>query len=152
MQYSPPHQSGNDLVVIAILVSRVEALCFVSMLGSHGFMTHLDGSSHASVEINSLVLGGHRVRVAEADYEAASSLIREVGADKNWQFSEGLRRAVLRLIIVWAAVFVAPFTFTIFSSVESRSLLTVILPFASIFTLPVNPQGHGDFYLAAERD
>lgn len=150
MQYSPSHGSGNDLVVIAILVSRVEALCFVSMLGSHGIMTHLDGSGHASVEINSLVLGGHRVRVAKADYEAASSLIREVGADKSWQFSDGLRRAILRLIMVWAAVFVAPLT--IFSFVEWRGPLTVILPFASIYTLPVNPQGRGDFYLAAESD
>ncbi|MXO91415.1 DUF2007 domain-containing protein [Pontixanthobacter aquaemixtae] len=138
------------MVTIAILVSRVEALCVASMLEAQGIAVHVGASHHASTEVISLALGGHRLWIAKADYQAASDLIREAGTADHWEFSRSMQRAVLRLMAFWAVVFVLPFM--IISAIEwenqNSGPLGVVFPIFSLFSLPVNPQGSGDYYLA----
>lgn len=55
--------ASDSLVTIAILVSRLEALCTASMLEANGILVHVSGNYHASAEVNSLVLGGHSLLV-----------------------------------------------------------------------------------------
>ena len=137
--------TDSDTVIVAALVSRVESLCVASMLEANGIVVHVDGSYHASAEVISLALGGHRLRIARADYQAASDLIREVGTDKNWTFSYSVQRAVLRLVAFWAA-FLVPFSAASFFLNKEPSHL--LLPVLAIASLPVNPQGSGDYFLA----
>lgn len=144
-------EPGHDdaMVVIAIIVSRVEALVLVSALEACGIVAIVGGVHHASVEVNSLALGGHRVSVPAAQWQEASAILREIGADRDWQFSEGLRRAVLRFLALWAGLYGAAMTLTVAAGVFPAWALAGI-SFAAL-TVPVNPQGRGDFYLADER-
>ena len=138
----------DAMVVIAVVVSRVEALVLVSVLEAAGFLVVAGGVHHASVEVNSVALGGHRISVPAAQWPEASAVLREIGADRNWQFSEGLRRAVLRFLALWVGLYGAAMALTVASGVFSAWGLAGI-PFAAL-TVPVNPQGRGDFYLVSE--
>ncbi len=69
-----------------------------------------------------------------------------VGADREWRFSLGLRRAVLRFLAFWLGVYGGATAVTV--AVGAYSPLALLsVPFAAV--VPVNPQGRGDFYLAA---
>jgi len=134
------------MVTIAIVVSRVEALVLLSVLEAEGIIAVVSGLNHASVEVNSVALG-HRIWVPASQWEDASAILRESGADRDWQFSEGPRRAVLRLIGFWLAVYGG----TMLVGVATGALAfweLAYLPLAAI--MPVNPQGRGDFYLVAD--
>jgi len=139
-------QAEDSLTTIAILISRVDALCLASLLQAEGIVVHINGEAHASVQFISLALGGHRTMVPVTQYQQASDLIREVGADQSWTFSRSVQKAVLRVLgwyfgvyfltatagaimggIPWSAVFMSPLVVT---------------------SVPVNPQGKGDYYLA----
>ena len=141
----PGHEDA--MVVIAIVVSRIEALVLVSVLEAGGILAVAGGIHHASVEVNSLALGGHRISVPASQWEEASAILREAGASWSWHYSEGLRRAVLRFLRVWLCLYGGV---AALSALASPIPLWVIgsIPFAMI--VPVNPQGRGDFYLAAE--
>jgi hypothetical protein len=139
---------GDAMVVIAIVVSRVEALVLVSSLEAAGILAVAGGVHHASVEVISLALGGHRISVPASQWQEASTILRELGADREWQFCEGLRRAVLRFLALWVALYGATMALAVaMGSLPAWSLAAV--PFAAL-TVPVNPQGRGDFYLAPE--
>ena len=116
------------------------------MLEANGVAVHVDGAYHASVQVNSLTLGGHRLRIARADYAVASDLIREVGTADSWDFNWGVQRAVVRFVTFWAIVYVIPMLLTAF--VETRSPETFLYAPLMILSVPVNPQGEGDYYLA----
>jgi hypothetical protein len=143
-------EPGHDdaMAVIAIVVSRVEALVLVSALEASGILTVAGGVHHASVEVNSLALGGHRIPVPVAQWQEASAVLREIGADRDWQFSEGLRRAVSRFLALWVGLYGAAMALTVAAGVFPAWALAGI-PLAAL-TVPVNPQGRGDFYLADE--
>ena len=136
------------MVVIAIVVSRVEALVLVSMLEAAGISALAGGVHHASVEVNSVALGGHHISVPAEQWAVASAILREVGADRDWQFSEGLRRAVLRFLALWVGLYGAAMALTVASGLYPAWGLAGV-PFAAL-TVPVNPQGRGDFYLVPE--
>jgi hypothetical protein len=136
------------MVTIAIVVSRVEAAVLLSVLEAEGIIAVAGGYHHASVEVISLALGGHRIWVPASQWAEASAILREAGADRDWQFCEGLRRAVLRFLAVWVALYGAAMAATVAAGLYSAwGLLGV--PFAAL-TVPVNPQGRGDFYLASD--
>lgn len=97
----------DAMVTIAALVSRVKALVLASMLEAAGILVHVDGAAHASVSVNSLALGGHRLRVPASQHEAASTLLVEVLGKEPWTFSYGLQRAVVRFVGAWAALWTA---------------------------------------------
>jgi hypothetical protein len=143
-----PVEHDDAMVIIAIVVSRVEALVLLSVLDAAGIPAVAGGVHHASVEVNSIALGGHRIWVSARDWSEASAVLREAGADREWQFSSGLRRAVLRLIGVWLALY---------GSLAASAVIVGALPPAILFgiplsalTIPVNPQGRGDYYLATD--
>jgi hypothetical protein len=135
------------MVTVAIVVSRVEALVLVSVLQAEGILVVAGGIHHASVEVNSLALGGHRISVPASQWDEASAILRESGANWSWEFSEGLRRAVLRFLRTWLCLYGGVAALT---ALASPFPLWVVgsIPFAMV--VPVNPQGRGDFYLAPE--
>lgn len=140
-------QAQDSLTTIAILVSRVDAVCLASMLRAYGIIVHISGDAHASVHAISLALGGHRLLVPAAQYQQASDLIRESGADQGWTFSRGVRKAVLR-VFGWyfGVLFSAVMTGAIMSSIPW--FMVLMTPVMAASSVPVNPQGKGDYYLA----
>lgn len=139
---------SDAMVIIAIVVSRVEAAVLVSMLEAEGILALAGGIHHASVEVNSLALGGHRIWVPASQHELASAVLREAGADRDWQFSKGLQRAVARFLALWIALYGSVVALGVLSSAVSAWWL-VGAPLSGLI-VPVNPQSRGDFYLAAE--
>ena len=142
----PDH--GDAMVIIAIVVSRVEALVLVSVLEAEGILVVAGGVHHASVEVNSLALGGHRIMVPASQWEEASAILREAGANRDWQFCTGVRRAVLRFLAVWLGLNGVVMAMGTAAGVFGAWWI-LGLPFSAL-TVPVNPQGRGDFYLARE--
>lgn len=138
----------GEMVLLAALVSRVEALVVGSMLEAAGIFVHIDGLHHASVSVNSVALGGHRIRVPDYQHKEASEILLEVLGDDEWGFSYGLRRAVLRVMALWSVPYIIAIVF--FVMVGKASLFAVLLSPLSALSLPVNPQGRGDYFLAEE--
>lgn len=136
----------DGMVTIAILVSRPEALCLADMLNAEGIAVHLGSYAQIANETNSLALGGVRIWIPASQYEQASALIREVGADQNWNFSKGLQRAVLRLLAVFLG---CGFLCTVPAALLGLASWSAVF-WVSLFSvsLPVNPQGRGDYFLA----
>ena len=140
----------DALVIVAIAVSRVEALVMASMLRSAGIIVHIDGDQHASVEIISLALGGHRLRVPAWQWSDASSVIREAGLQGTWRFCESTRQAILRLIAAYAGPFLAMIGWGIIT--DRMPVWTAVFVPLTVAGIPVNPQGPTDFFLAPESD
>ena len=81
---------------------------------------------------------------------AASQVILEVLGTDEWGFSYGLQKAVLRLMAFWAIPFTAMGAIGVWSG--ALPLSAFVLAPLSVITLPVNPQGRGDYYLIAADD
>ena len=145
METSSLSAGGGDLVVVAIVMSRVEAIVVSSLLDAAGVTVHAGGLHHASVEVNSLALGGHRLWVPETQHELASAILIEVFGQSNWHFSFGLRRAVLRFLGLWGGIHAVIFGVSAFAG-----LLPVyevfLVPIVSL-AVPVNPQAPPEFFL-----
>ncbi len=139
-------ESADDaMVVVAALVSRTEALVTASMLEAAGIMVHVGGAWHASVEVNSLALGGHRLWIPASQHEEASAVLLEVLGEEEWSFSYGLRRAVLRMMAFWVGFTgLAMMIGVWFGAYPWTAILAAPL---AAFTTPANPQGRGDYYL-----
>jgi hypothetical protein len=142
--------SDDALVIVAALVSRVEALVVASMLEAAGVQVCVGGSAHASVAVNSLALGGHRLWVPASQHEHASNLILEVLGRDEWGFSPGLQRAVFRVCGAWGGLMTA-WTAALWL-VGQAPVLSVLVAPLSVLGMPVNPQGRGDYYLHGDAD
>ncbi|MDP5103241.1 MAG: hypothetical protein NWP98_04890 [Erythrobacter sp.] len=135
-----------DLITIAITVSRVEAVVVAAMLEGYGIQVHIGANAQASVEANSLALGGHRLWIAAADWNAASDILRQSAATAPGRTSLGPRRAIFRF---WGAslaihtVILLPWAVII--GVFPAHLAAVLL---NLMVIPVAPQGRADYYLA----
>ena len=133
------------MVILAALVSRVEALVVASMLEAAGILVHVGAAGHASAEVNSLALGGHRMWVPASQHLIASEILLEVLGENEWSFSYGLQRAVLRVVGVWVVFYSAcMLTGAMIGAVPYSTL--VLAPLGAV-TVPVNPQGRGDYFL-----
>jgi hypothetical protein len=141
-------EPDDAMVTIAIVVSRVEALVLVSVLEAEGILVVAGGVHHASVEVNSQALGGHRISVPASQWPEASAILREAGSDRDWQFSEGLRRAVLRFLALWLGIIAGSVALGVAAGVFTLWEFAYV-PLSAL-AVPVNPQGRGDFYLSAE--
>jgi len=137
--------SDDAMVTVAALVSRVEALVVASMLEAGGVQVCIGASAHASVEVNSLVLGGHRLWVPASQHEHASNLILEVLGEDEWGFSQGLQRAVFRVCGAWGGL-MTTWAAGLWLIGQAPLLAVLMAPF-SMLGMPVNPQGRGDYYL-----
>lgn len=137
-----------DLVTIAITVSRVEAVVVASMLEGYGIPVHIGAGAQGSTEYNSLALGGYRLWVSEADWPAASDILRQSAARAPDTIVNGPRRAIFRF---WAAVLGlhAAFILPPLAAVGSVAAGLLLAPL-SMLIVPVNPQGRADYFLAPE--
>jgi hypothetical protein len=139
-----PDAADDAMVIVAALVSRVEALVVASMLEAAGVFVFIGGSQHASVQINSVALGGHRLMVPASQHQLASDLLLEVLGEEEWAFSYGLQRAVFKL---WALI--TGFSLLGYVAVwlsGGMSAFALWLAPLSVLSFPVNPQGRGDYY------
>ena len=143
-------RSDDAMVILAILVSRVEALVVGSMLEAAGILVHVGGAGHASVEVNSLALGGHRLWVPTCQHLAASQILIEVLGEDEWSFSYGVRQSILRVAGFWVIV-TSAFTLAA-AALGAVPISAVLLAPLAAFGLPVNPQGRGDYYLHPAAD
>lgn len=143
-------EAGHDAVTLAILTSRVEALCVADMLNAEGIAVHIGGYHHAGTEVIPVALGGFRLWVPVVQHEQASDLIREAGLMSNWCFSRGLQRAVGRLLGFWLGFYVL----LLGSGVAIGGAPVVTLGYIplSVLGIPVSPQGRGDYFLSPRRD
>lgn len=135
-----------DLITIGISVSRVEAVVVASMLDGYGIPVHIGAGAQGSTEYNSLALGGYRLWVSEADWPAASDILRQSAASAPDSTSTAPRRAIYRFwaaMIAAHAVFVLP-AFAVFGTLAAELLLAPL----SMLIVPVNPQGRADYFLA----
>jgi hypothetical protein len=120
-------------------------LVVASMLEATGILVDVGALGHASVEVNSLVLGGHRLWVPDFQHREASEILLEVLGEKEWAFSYGLQRAVFRMVgfvTVWYAALFAMMAWS-----GAASVWTILMAPLNAVSLPVNPQGRGDYFL-----
>lgn len=139
------HRHEDAMVCLAILVSRPEALVVASMLEANGVPVCVGAQAHAGVSVNSLALGGHRLWIPAIHHAIASDLLDEVLGEEEWAFSHGLRRAVLRSMGLWAACNIVPGILAVYAGILPAFVL-LAFPLTAL-TVPVNPQGRGDYYL-----
>ena len=136
------------MATIAILVSRVEALCLADMLNAEGIAVHIGGYCHGTVEVIPLALGGYRIMVPESQWEQASGLIREAGVQEQWHFSRSARRAARRVFGAYVGVLVS----TAGAGVVLGTLpvwAMLMSPLAAL-GFPLSPQARGDYFLAKQ--
>lgn len=136
----------DAMVIVAALVSRVEALVVASMLEAGGIDVTIGAAGHTSVEFNSIALGGHRLWVPATQHLAASNLLLEVLRKEEWSFCFGLQRVILRMAALWGAIGVLTVAVGVWLGTLSP-LLLIVAPL-NFLTLPTNPQARGDYYLA----
>ena len=75
-------------------------------------------------------------------------MLREAGSDQAAPFCTGLQRAVLRFLALWLGLYGATAAFAVWLGLLSAWGL-VATPFTAL-TVPVNPQGRGDFYFVTD--
>ncbi len=138
---------SDRMLPIAHLISRPEALVVASMLDAAGIIVHVGGAHHASVEVNSIALGGHCITVPEWQHWDASKILDNTFANLDYSFSEGLQTAVIRFLLIWVGSLCLGLTIlALISGVNPFR----VYPYAifGIIGVPVNPQGVGDYYLS----
>lgn len=133
------------MVVLAIFVSRFEAITVASMLRAYGVPTWVDGEAHASAEYISQALGGHRLRVMAADYKSASAIIRDAGLADAEYVPVRPNTALLKLIGLAFAAYSAIFGSLVATGGASAAYL-LLIPF-SVYQIPVDPKGPPDYFL-----
>ncbi len=135
------------MVPIAHIVSRSETLVVASMLEAAGIIVRISGEGHASVSVNSVALGHYQLTVPDWQHDDASRIIAETFAASDWQFSEGLRTAVIKLLLANLGSAYAVLLLTAMK-IGLSTPLYLGLPFLMLFSTPTNPQGRSDYYLA----
>lgn len=134
------------MVTIAIAVSRVEAVVVGAMLEGYGIPVHIGADAQGSTEYNSLALGGYRLWVSEADWPAASDILRQSAATAPESFCTGPRKALARFLATWFGAHAA-LILALMPATGAPAVAIALLPFAMMI-VPVNPQGRADYYLA----
>lgn len=138
---------AGKMVPIAHIVSRSEALVVASMLDAAGIIVRISGEAHASVSVNSVALGHYLLTVPDWQHDDASQIVAETFAASDWQFSEGLQTAVIKLLLANLDSAYAVLLLTTMK-IGLSSPLYLGLPFLMLFSTPANPQGRSDYYLA----
>jgi len=138
----------NDrMVPIAIIYSRSEAMVVASLLDAAGILVHVGGYNHNSVSVCQVALGGYRLTVPEFQHGDASRVIASTPGFGENCFSYALQRAVVKVMILWALIFGLPMSIAMIITTEGSPLPVLLMPL-SMLTIPVNPQGHSDYFLS----
>jgi hypothetical protein len=140
--------SDDAMVPIADLLSRGEALTVAAMLDAAGIIVHVGGEYHSSVSHHIVALGGFRLTVPRRQHQDASDLIAAMLAEPEPASSAAIRRAVFRLFTASMGSFAlvaSPYALAI----GLKAFLPLLLSPLFMAGVPVNPQGRGDYYLAA---
>ncbi|MCK0129747.1 hypothetical protein [Erythrobacter sp. F6033] len=135
----------NSMVVLAIFVSRFEAIAVASMLRAYGVHVSLDGEWHASIEFNSMTLGGHRLRVMRRDYGDACEIIRQTQLAERDYASSKPNSALLAMVGFVGAAFASFFVPAVLLGAMPAWTL-VYVPY-SVYSIPVDPKGKADYFL-----
>jgi hypothetical protein len=139
---------SDEMVEIARLVSRPEALTLQAMFDAAGIFSHVGGGWHGGTEPIPVALGGYRLTVPACQYEVASGLLREVLAEPAGDYFPAARARLLKLVLAWcgaAACVAVPFIYM----ASAPIWLLLAIPGQFLVT-PVPAQGRGDYYLAAK--
>ena len=104
------HRDGT-MVLLAIFLSRFEAVEIASMLRGYGILVSLDGEYFTATTYQSLTFGGYRLRVLAEDHAAASDVLRACDAP-----GRDLFRTKPRGVLLWFLAFLIgwPFVWGIF--------------------------------------
>lgn len=143
-------QSESNTALIAIFVSRFEAIQIASMLRGYGINAFIDGEAHAATEYISMALGGHRLTVFRDDHLCASQILQQAGVLED---SRPLRRPHPPLLL-FALMIAGSYTALLIglglgSAVPPAYALTIPL---SVYTVPVEPKGRADYFLIEADD
>ncbi|MGQ3100330.1 MAG: hypothetical protein ACT6Q5_03920 [Sphingopyxis solisilvae] len=138
--------SDDAMVPIAHILGRGEALTVAAMLDAAGIIVHLGGEHYTSVSPHVLAIGGFCLTVPAWQHQDASEVLAEMLAEPDPPPSSWIRRAIRRLGLAWAgtvAMISAPWV----AMTGFTALIPVLLSPLFLLTVPVNPQGRGDYYL-----
>lgn len=139
-------RQDGSMVLLAIFVSRFEASLVASMLRGYGLLVSVDGEAHASVLYQSLALGGHRLRVARADYTVASEILRQAGVVDRSYIAPPPSRALVMLVAMFAVFYSVSIGLGVVAgSAPISSLLYIPL---GVYSVPVDPKERPDYFLA----
>ena len=138
-----------DLVILANVVSRVEALCLADMLDAEGIPVLIQGYHHATVLVIPLGLGGMRIWVPRDFYEQAAALVRETGFHEAGIFSRSLQRAAAKVAVGYGGLHLV-FAAYGFASGVLPAIWLVLAPLSAMTTVPVSPQSRGEYFLEGE--
>lgn len=139
-------RTEGSMVLLAVFVSRFEASMVAAMLRGYGLLVSLDGEAHASVAYYSLALGGHRLRVASMDYDAASDILRECGVERREYVHPRPTGALRLLLMALAGFWTSVAAFSVF--LGNASIATFLEIPLAVYTVPVDPKGKPDYFLA----
>lgn len=139
---------SDEMVEIARLVSRSEAITLQAMFDAAGIVAHVGGGWHGATEPIPVALGGYRLTVPRCQYEVASELIFEMLAEPVGDYSSAARVRLLKLAMAWcgaATCISVPFIYM----ASAPIWLLLAIPGQFLIT-PVPAHGRGDYYLAAK--
>ena len=140
--------SDDAMVPIAILLGRGEALTVAAMLDAAGIIVHVGGEYHSSVTPFIVAIGGFRLTVPAWQHEDASIVIDAMLTEPEAPPSMQPRRAVGRLVAAMVgSVLLVSLPYALAFGI--KALLPVLLTPTFMLGIPVNPQGRGDYFLAA---
>jgi hypothetical protein len=140
--------SDDAMVPVAHILGRGEALTVAAMLDAAGIIVHVGGEYYTSVTPNIIAIGGFRLTVPAWQHGDASAVIAEMLAAPEPPPSTQPRRAVGRLVAAMmgsVTLFASPYALAF----GIQTMLPVLLTPIFMLGIPVNPQGRGDYYLAA---
>jgi len=136
----------DAMVPIARILGRGEALTVAAMLDAAGIIVHLGGEYYTSVSPDIVAIGGFRLTVPAWQHADASALVAEMLAQPEPEPNDHARRAIGRFAAAtmgWMTIGVLPYV----SVLGVNALVAIIFSPVALLTLPVNPQGRGDYYL-----
>lgn len=138
--------SDDAMVPIAHILGRGEALTVAAMLDAAGIIVHVGSEYYASTTPYVVAIGGFCLTVPLWQHQDASEILAEMLAEPDPPPSSWMRRAILRLGLAWGgsvAIIIAPLV----AVAGFTALMPVLLSPLFLLTVPVSPQGRGDYYL-----
>ncbi len=140
--------AADAMVVVANMVSRVDAMVARSVLENAGVIVHISGEYHTAAEPISVALGGYRLFVPYWHLAEASLALREAGMPEHDVAYEGGKLAVLRF---WLAVMGAHFFLAVPAFIAGfHPLLSLGMILLQPLGIPVDPRGRAEFFLVEE--